>query len=189
MECKQQQQKAQHDSHGKSRTFRIGDAVLLKNFTGPGWLPGKIIETSGPVSFHVLLDDGRCKRCHQDQLRPRVTDDGPPDMSEIPVTPTTPETGPEPELTNSDQSNVRTKPTTTSDPTESSDTSDSIDTMTIRTSVVIPVDNENLVKGLNLERLDIVYELSDPCVMTCMCSIMSLYIVFFIVFWFCFPFL
>jgi hypothetical protein len=124
VERKQQQQKAQHDSRGKSRTFRIGDAVLLKNFTGSGWLPGKIIETSGPVSFHVLLDDGRCKRCHQDHLRSRVTDDGPPDMSEIPVTPTTPETGPEPELTNSDQSNVRTNPTTTSDPTESSDTSD-----------------------------------------------------------------
>ena len=103
----------------------FGDAVLLKNFTGPGWLPGKIVDTSGPVSFHVLLKDGRCKRCHQDQLRPRVTDDGPPGMSEIPVAPATPETGPEPEITNSDQPNVRTNPTTTS---ESSDTSDSTDT-------------------------------------------------------------
>jgi hypothetical protein len=122
VEHKQQQQKAQHDSCGKSRTFRTADTVLI---TGPGWLPGKNI-WSGVIQ--VLLDDGRCKRCHQDQLRPRVTDDGPPDMSEIPVTPTTPETGPGPEITNSDQPNVRTNPITTLNTTESSDTSDSTDT-------------------------------------------------------------
>ena len=41
--------------------------VLLRNFTGSGWLPGRVVGTTGPVSFHVLLEDGRSKRCHQDQ--------------------------------------------------------------------------------------------------------------------------
>ena len=156
--------------------LRIGDAVLLKNFTGPGWLPGKIVETSGPVSFHVLLKDGRCKRCHQDQLRPRVTDDGPPDMSEIPVTPATPETGPEPEITNSDQPNARTNPTTTSDTTESSDTSDSTDTTNSSDSNIrrYPRRQRKPREGLNREKLDVVYELSCLCVMACMSSIICL---------------
>ena len=83
VERKQEKQKANHDSHGKPRTFRIGDSIFLKNFAGLGWLPGKIVEKSGPVSFHVLLEDGRRKRCHQDQIRPRVVRDGHPEMSEI----------------------------------------------------------------------------------------------------------
>ena len=75
-----------HDARGKSRTFRVGDSIFLKNYgAGSGWLPGKIIQRSGPVSFQVLLEDGRRKRCHQDQLRPRVVEDGPPEMSEVPV--------------------------------------------------------------------------------------------------------
>lgn len=85
VERRQERQKAQHDSHGQSRTFRIGDPIFLKNFTGSGWLPGKIVETTGPVSFVVLLEDGRRKRCHQDQIRARVVGDGPPEMSEIAV--------------------------------------------------------------------------------------------------------
>ena len=43
---------------------------------------GKIVSHSGPVSFHVLLEDGRQKCCHQDQLRPCLVDDGPPELSE-----------------------------------------------------------------------------------------------------------
>ena len=131
VEHKQQQQKEQHDARGKSRTFRINDFVFLKNFPGPGWLPGKIVETSGPVSFHVLLEDGRRKRCHQDQLRFRVVDDGPPEMSEIPLTPITSkptsQTEPdEPELSNSDQPQVQI-PTTASTSSETTDTSDRSD--------------------------------------------------------------
>ena len=63
----------------------IGDPVFLKNFgAGSRWLPGEIVETSGPVSL-VLLEDRKHRRCHQDQLRLRVVDDGPPEMSQIPV--------------------------------------------------------------------------------------------------------
>ena len=125
VERKQQQQKERHDARSTSRTFRIGDSVFLKNFAGSGWLLGKVLETSGPVSFHVLLEDGRCKRCHQDQLRPRVTDDGPPDMSEIPVTLTMPST-PELGTTNTEHSNTQMSDTTdSSDTTESTDTTNS----------------------------------------------------------------
>ena len=84
-------------------------------------------------------------------------DDGPPDMSQIPVTSTTPETGPEPELINRTIKRIRLqRPTKPNHP--------------IRTSVVIPVDNENLVKGFNWEKLDIVYEFSCLCIIACMSS-------------------
>ena len=60
----------------------MGDTVFMKKFgAGRRWLSGQVVEMSGPVSFHVLLEDGRRKRCHQDQLRSRVVDDGEPDAS------------------------------------------------------------------------------------------------------------
>ena len=86
VEGKQQEQKERHDTRSRVRSFQVGDAIFLKNFgAGARWLPGKIVEKSGPVSYHVVLEDGRRKRCHQDQLRSRISSDGPPEMSEIPV--------------------------------------------------------------------------------------------------------
>ena len=42
--------------------------MFLKNFgRGRKWLCGKITKITGPVSYHMRLDDGR-QRCHQDQL-------------------------------------------------------------------------------------------------------------------------
>jgi transposase InsO family protein len=38
-------------------------------------LTGEIVKTTGPVSYHVRLPDGRTRRCHQDQLRPREGDE------------------------------------------------------------------------------------------------------------------
>ena len=50
-----------------------GRAVLVKNYgRGCRWLPGRIMEASGPVSFRVRLEDGRLRRCNQDQIRPRL---------------------------------------------------------------------------------------------------------------------
>lgn len=78
VEDKQRQQKAKHDTAAKSRVFNLGDTVYVKNFAGgQRWLPGKIIRVTGPVSFHVQLEDGRNRRCHQDQLRLREVDDTP----------------------------------------------------------------------------------------------------------------
>ena len=77
VESKQQEQKAKHDSTARSRAFQTGDAVFVKNFVGGHrWLPGKISKKTEPVSFHVQLEDGRQRRCHQDHLRSRVVDDG-----------------------------------------------------------------------------------------------------------------
>ena len=48
----------------------------MKNYNpGQLWLPGQIVKVTGPVSFHVRLTDGRLRRCHQDQLRPREGDE------------------------------------------------------------------------------------------------------------------
>ena len=43
--------------------------MLVKNFgSGCQWLPGKILDMSGPLSFRVQLEDGRQRCCHQDHL-------------------------------------------------------------------------------------------------------------------------
>ena len=49
-ESKQQLQKERHNARGKSRTFRINDFVLLRNITGLGWLPEKVVGTTGHVA-------------------------------------------------------------------------------------------------------------------------------------------
>ena len=95
VEDKQLQQKKQHDSKAKARTFQQGQTVFVKNFSGGcRWLPGRIIELSGPVSCRVRLEDGRLRRCHQDHLRSRLVDDGISDTSPtvpddgVPISPT-----------------------------------------------------------------------------------------------------
>ena len=50
VEERQQQQKQQHDSRAKVRVFKAGETVLVKNYgSGCRWLPGRIMEASGPV--------------------------------------------------------------------------------------------------------------------------------------------
>ena len=41
---------------------------------GDRWLPGVVQQKTGPVSFRVKLNDGRMRRCHQDQLRKRTVE-------------------------------------------------------------------------------------------------------------------
>ena len=83
VEARQLQQKAKHDATAKFRSFRVGDAVFVRNYsTGNKWLPGRISSSTGPVSFSVQLEDGRERRCHVDQLKRRAVDDT-PDMSEM----------------------------------------------------------------------------------------------------------
>ena len=81
VERRQQEQKIQHDKRARSRSFSVEDRVFVRNFSaGDRWLPGRIVNLAGPVSFHVQLEDGRRRKCHQDQLRARVVGDGHPDM-------------------------------------------------------------------------------------------------------------
>ena len=73
---KQNQQKASHDKKAKPRQFSRDDQVLVRNHAqGPKWLPGVVVEESGPLSYRVAVRDGQIVRCHQDQLLSR--DDGP----------------------------------------------------------------------------------------------------------------
>ena len=54
--------------------FQVGDKVYVKNHRpGPVWLPGRIVEATGPLSFRVQLEDERVWRCRQDHLRHHAT--------------------------------------------------------------------------------------------------------------------
>ena len=65
----------QHDMHAHSRMFSVGELVYARNFRpGEAWLPGCIMETKGPVSFLVKLQDGRVLKRHVDHLRKRSSD-------------------------------------------------------------------------------------------------------------------
>ena len=93
VEERQQLQKKNHDSRARIRSFRVGEAILVRNFSpGQRWLPGKIAEISGPVSYKVRLEDRRLRRCQQDQLRSRMGADedvAVPTMEDetVPITP------------------------------------------------------------------------------------------------------
>lgn len=73
-ESKQLQQKQDDDSTARSRKFIVGDLVSVHNLRqGDKCLPGAVIRRTGPVSFYVAMDNGVVSRCHQDQLRSRLT--------------------------------------------------------------------------------------------------------------------
>ena len=72
VEKKQSQQKEQHDLRSRERSLEVGAKVFVRNYHhGARWLPGVIDQRTGPVSFKVRLEDGRIRRCHQDQVRNR----------------------------------------------------------------------------------------------------------------------
>ena len=66
-------QKKYHDCHSRDPIFQVGDTVFVKNFgSGQTWLPGQIQEIRGPVSYSVVLSDGRSFKRHIDHLRKRT---------------------------------------------------------------------------------------------------------------------
>ena len=69
---RQMQQKLNHD-HGVVREFRVGDAVNVKHFsTGPKWLPGVVVQVTGPLSYTIRLFDGRVIKRHTDDVWSRA---------------------------------------------------------------------------------------------------------------------
>ena len=121
----EQVQKQKYDLKARSRSFQNGDLVYVKNFSpGPQWVPGNVLEVSGPVSYVIQLNNGRQRRCHIDHLRAQLGDTDTDEMSQIipedsiPFVPTTTETA-----TPTVQSETETTtsepivPTTTSTPT------------------------------------------------------------------------
>ena len=70
----QTQQKAVHDQHSKPRAFSVGDLVYAHNYNANGrWIPGTIVELTGPVSAKIQLENGITIRRHHDQLLARST--------------------------------------------------------------------------------------------------------------------
>ena len=73
VQSRQEQQKFDHDHHTKSREFKCGDLVHVRNFSqGPMWIPGVVIQVRGPVSYMVELLNDEQNRRHVDYLRPRM---------------------------------------------------------------------------------------------------------------------
>ncbi|XP_042613167.1 uncharacterized protein K02A2.6-like [Cyprinus carpio] len=65
----QQKQRVHHDKKTHARSLGVGDPVLVRNFTyGPKWIPGHIETVTGPLSYKVMLGDGRVVRRHVDQI-------------------------------------------------------------------------------------------------------------------------
>ncbi|XP_048247554.1 uncharacterized protein K02A2.6-like [Haliotis rufescens] len=72
---KQEKQAHYHNRHTKSREFAVGDLVYVRNFLGkPKWLPGEIIQCTGPISFKVSLENNKIARRHVDHLIKRYVD-------------------------------------------------------------------------------------------------------------------
>ena len=91
VEEQQLKQRVYHDRHAKDRQANVGDPVYVTNFSsGPCWLPGVVVNKSGPVSFIVKLLDDRTVRRHQYHVRARRAQHFPErevyaDVSEIPI--------------------------------------------------------------------------------------------------------
>ena len=54
----QSRQKMQHDQHSQMRQVEVGNVVNVRNYSrGPKWIPGTIIQETGPVSSKIELED------------------------------------------------------------------------------------------------------------------------------------
>ena len=57
----------------RRRKFEVGDLVYILNFRpGVKWIPGEIIQSNGPVSFSIQLQNGKIVRRHQDHMLQRT---------------------------------------------------------------------------------------------------------------------
>ncbi|KRZ86251.1 hypothetical protein T08_12976, partial [Trichinella sp. T8] len=63
-------QKMYQDRKSKSREFRIGEEVCVRNELNKGWSPGIIDHQTAELSYEVLVA-GERKRKHADQLTKR----------------------------------------------------------------------------------------------------------------------
>ncbi|XP_068756956.1 uncharacterized protein [Montipora capricornis] len=71
----QSKQKVVHDYHATERTLEEGQAVHAKDFLYKKiWIPGTLVEKTGPVSARIQLDDDTVIRRHQDHVRVRKSE-------------------------------------------------------------------------------------------------------------------
>ena len=67
---KQANQKFYHDKHSKTRELFIGQRVMVRNLRpGDKWVPGTIVERTGPLSYLVQVGRGKTWKLHIDHLR------------------------------------------------------------------------------------------------------------------------
>ena len=64
----------QHDKHAVDRDISVGDDVFVRNFSlhGGKWLPGLVVECTGPLSYKVKTATHGIVRRHQDQIQTSV---------------------------------------------------------------------------------------------------------------------
>ena len=66
----QDRQKANHDYHAREREFFQGQSVQVQNVPGDRkWMPGRVAQKSGPLSYKVQLPHDRIIRRHVDHMR------------------------------------------------------------------------------------------------------------------------
>ena len=70
----QAKQKQHHDEHSKSREFLPGDNVWTRDFRNneTKWISGVVLQSVGPLSYMIQLDDGTLWKRHIDHIRSRV---------------------------------------------------------------------------------------------------------------------
>ena len=67
---KQTKQKEKHDQRTKGWEWHVGQSIMAKNLRpGPNWIPGVIVERSGPLSYVIETEDKQIWRRHVDQLK------------------------------------------------------------------------------------------------------------------------
>ena len=67
------QARYQGNESKKYRNFANSEDVYVRNFsTGAKWLIGKVVRETGPVSYLIVLNDGRLIRRHVDHIRKRL---------------------------------------------------------------------------------------------------------------------
>ncbi len=71
----QQTQKICHDKSAKDREIGVNENVFVRNYSrGNKWIPGEIVQSTGPVSYKVKTSDGSLLRRHADQIKVTCSD-------------------------------------------------------------------------------------------------------------------
>ena len=55
---KQSNQKTHHDIYVKQRHRVKGQLVMVKDFIVKKWIPGEIVNTTGPLSYSIRIENG-----------------------------------------------------------------------------------------------------------------------------------
>ena len=70
---KQAEQAASHNNSKPLWSFNAGDPIYTKDFSSAPliWIPGTVAKVTGPLSYHIELNDGRVVHRHVDAVRAR----------------------------------------------------------------------------------------------------------------------